>query len=108
MTKILADHAGNGPMDRPILSPVWSSVRSRPAGAGRAPGSRPRRMKPVLPPGYRSVLDRSARRDGARPGTSAPAASSPADHWRRQSELLDEALKHTFPASDPVSVARVE
>ena len=26
---------------------------------------------------------------------------------RRQDELLDEALKETFPASDPVSVIRI-
>ena len=26
---------------------------------------------------------------------------------KRQDELLDEALKETFPASDPVSVARI-
>ncbi len=30
---------------------------------------------------------------------------SPAQH---QSDLLDEGLKETFPASDPVSVARVQ
>jgi hypothetical protein len=27
---------------------------------------------------------------------------------QRQSDLLDEALKETFPASDPVSVARIQ
>lgn len=26
---------------------------------------------------------------------------------RRQDELLDEALKETFPASDPISVIRI-
>jgi hypothetical protein len=39
----------------------------------------------------------AARREGARDEYAR----------RRQEHLLDEALKETFPASDPVSVARV-
>ena len=30
------------------------------------------------------------------------------DRARHQSDLLDEGLKETFPASDPLSVVRVE
>jgi hypothetical protein len=36
-----------------------------------------------------------------------PADEHLSDRKRRQSELLDEALMATFPASDPVSVAFV-
>lgn len=39
--------------------------------------------------------------DQDRPGLDA-------DRRRRQNELLDEGLIETFPASDPVSVARVK
>ena len=35
-------------------------------------------------------------------------ASPDAERKRRQSDLLDEALLETFPASDPVSVVRVK
>lgn len=44
-------------------------------------------------------------------GTTAPAdrpPSSKRERAKRESELLDEALEETFPASDPVSVARVK
>ena len=34
--------------------------------------------------------------------------SAAAQRARRQSDLLDEALLETFPASDPVSVVRVQ
>lgn len=34
--------------------------------------------------------------------------SSEAARKQRQSDLLDEALLETFPASDPVSIARVK
>ena len=34
-------------------------------------------------------------------------AATPAERAERQSRLLDEALLETFPASDPVSVARI-
>lgn len=33
---------------------------------------------------------------------------SRAKREKRQEDLLDEGLRETFPASDPVSVARVE
>lgn len=49
---------------------------------------------------------------GPRKDEAAPArrtdASSDAERKERQSDLLDEGLQETFPASDPVSVARVE
>lgn len=35
-------------------------------------------------------------------------ALTSAERKQRQSDLLDEGLKETFPASDPVSVALVE
>jgi hypothetical protein len=31
-----------------------------------------------------------------------------AERARRQNQLLDEGLKETFPASDPVSIAHVD
>jgi hypothetical protein len=33
---------------------------------------------------------------------------SGAERARRQSQLLDEGLEETFPASDPVSIVRVD
>lgn len=46
-----------------------------------------------------------------RPAEPGSAAADPVARreWarRRQEQLLDEALMETFPASDPVSVARV-
>lgn len=48
-----------------------------------------------------------------RPSPERRAAASPADEAaetgraQRQSELLDEGLMETFPASDPVSVVRI-
>jgi hypothetical protein len=53
----------------------------------------------VRPPGRRS---RSGRQ---RPRISEAPAAGPAD---RYDQLLDEALRQTFPASDPVSVARIQ
>lgn len=40
--------------------------------------------------------------------TQSLAAASAAARKRHQDDLLDEALLETFPASDPVSVVRVE
>ena len=37
-----------------------------------------------------------------------PAPPTTIERAKRQNDLLDEALKETFPASDPVSVVRVE
>jgi hypothetical protein len=39
---------------------------------------------------------------------TGPDASADAARKRRQSDLLDEALLETFPASDPVSIASVK
>ncbi len=39
----------------------------------------------------------------AQKGSPAPRA----DRKKRQNALLDEGLKETFPASDPVSVVRI-
>ena len=36
-----------------------------------------------------------------------PAPPTEAERAKRQSDLLDEALEETFPASDPVSVIRI-
>jgi len=38
---------------------------------------------------------------------AAPVSPSKADKARRQSDLLDEGLQETFPASDPVSIIRI-
>ena len=37
-----------------------------------------------------------------------PDEASAADRVNRQNRLLDDGLMETFPASDPVSVVRVE
>jgi hypothetical protein len=42
-----------------------------------------------------------------KPDRERPSAPPP-DHRRRQDALLDEALKETFPASDPISPATPE
>lgn len=51
---------------------------------------------------------KSAKRKRGTKGSQAPGPSGP-ERYRaqRQSELLDEALRETFPASDPVSVFRL-
>jgi hypothetical protein len=51
-------------------------------------------MKPSLPPSIRSKA------------SVAPARERPGGPT--QDELLDEALKETFPASDPISVYRLD
>jgi hypothetical protein len=38
----------------------------------------------------------------------APPPLSGAERARRQSQLHDEGLEETFPASDPVSIVRVD
>ena len=37
-----------------------------------------------------------------------PRGGSAAERKKHQSDLLDEGLRETFPASDPVSVIQVE
>ena len=55
----------------------------------------------------------AARGNADRPSPERRPAASPANEAaeagraQRQSELLDEGLKETFPASDPVSVVRI-
>jgi hypothetical protein len=44
----------------------------------------------------------------AQPPEPAPAVPTRSDLARRQSQLLDEGLEETFPASDPVSIVRVD
>ena len=41
------------------------------------------------------------------PGDIDPDSLHPRHPVRRQSELLDEGVEETFPASDPVSVKRI-
>ena len=46
-----------------------------------------------------------------RPGAISHGSASDtngAEAARRQSQLLDEALEETFPASDPVSIAFID
>lgn len=45
----------------------------------------------------------------AQPLAIAAESAEARRRWaaKRQDELLDEALKETFPASDPVSVVRI-
>ena len=45
---------------------------------------------------------RPARKD------SEPVIPAVSESVRRQSQLLDEGLEETFPASDPVSIVRVD
>lgn len=47
---------------------------------------------------------------GKRPARNREAApvAPDGDRAKRQNHLLDEGLKETFPASDPVSIVRVE
>ena len=54
------------------------------------------------------VLERIGTEPGAatRSLTQADAARA-TERSRRQSELLDEGLQETFPASDPVSIVRL-
>jgi hypothetical protein len=70
---------------------MWGTVQSRPPAADRAPAPRAR-----------------VRFDGARTDPRYSAPGSRADRAERQDRLLDDALRETFPASDPVSVAFVE
>lgn len=51
---------------------------------------------------------RPVRQDLASNGMTQSLAASAAARKRHQDDLLDEALLETFPASDPVSVIRVE
>ena len=44
-------------------------------------------------------------RPAAKPARKVDGKSRKASH---QSDLLDEGLKETFPASDPVSIVRVD
>ena len=54
-----------------------------------------------------AVQEKPAPSQQAQAHAHAHALSS-AERKQRQSDLLDEGLKETFPASDPVSVALVE
>jgi len=38
----------------------------------------------------------------------SPEADKPEDDRAHEEELLDEAIEETFPASDPISPARVD
>lgn len=40
--------------------------------------------------------------------TKQPRGASEAERKKHQNDLLDDGLRETFPASDPVSVMRVE
>ena len=51
------------------------------------------------------MLDNNRQPRKAVPETTQPSPESAAEH-QRLDELLDEGLRETFPASDPVAVAQ--
>jgi nicotinate phosphoribosyltransferase len=51
------------------------------------------------------MLDNDHQSRKAVPETTQPSPESVAEH-RRLDELLDEGLKETFPASDPVAIVQ--
>ena len=54
-----------------------------------------------------STKDEPAGRQEPRDTPANPAPPTQVQQTKRQNALLDEGLKETFPASDPVSVVRV-
>ena len=52
-------------------------------------------------------MDRTDERPETAPPSPAGATSQPSPRKRHQEDLLDEGLRETFPASDPVSVSKV-
>ena len=77
------------------------------AAARKAAGPEARKAHDELA-GLYSRLRRPGRRSPSgqqEPGTSEAAAVGSAE---RQDALLDEALRQTFPASDPVSAAQIQ
>jgi hypothetical protein len=69
------------------------------AGTFRRPIDQGIRMPATSKPVQRKSAANSKRRE---------RASADADRKQRQSDLLDEALLETFPASDSVSIGRVK
>lgn len=51
---------------------------------------------------------KSVQRNSDSKSKARPRATSDAARKQRQSDLLDEALLETFPASDSVSIGRVK
>jgi len=51
------------------------------------------------------MLDNNVQPRKAVPETTEPSPESAAEH-KRLDELLDEGLKDTFPASDPVAIVQ--
>jgi hypothetical protein len=62
-----------------------------------------RSMESVMPATSKPVQRKSAAKSKRR-----ERASADADRKQQQSDLLDEALLETFPASDSVSIGRVK
>ena len=96
-----ADHAREG--DR-----AYFRRRSREelSAAERAAGVEARKAHEELARLYVGLAGAvEHRRDRPLAGHSRVLPLAPGDRRKRQDDLLDEALKGTFPASDPVSVA---
>jgi hypothetical protein len=54
------------------------------------------------------ATSKPVQRESAAKSKRRDRASADADRKQRQSDLLDEALLETFPASDSVSIGRVK
>lgn len=73
---------------------LFPAITPQPANRGKQPGRK------QLAPGTPPRQEHGARRAGP----TAERPESEKDHWREEDEKLDQALKGTFPASDPFSI----
>lgn len=67
-------------------TPRRAHGRKQPGGKQLAPGTAPRRQ------------------NGERRAGETPELPERKDRWQEEDEKLDQALKGTFPASDPFSI----
>ncbi|HET6630624.1 MAG TPA: hypothetical protein VFG91_12685 [Woeseiaceae bacterium] len=71
------------------------------------PAATPQPVDPGKAPGRKQLAPDTAPRPeagGSRAGAAAQRPQSEEDRWRERDEKLDQALKGTFPASDPFSI----